>query len=213
MEQKKLIIFDFDGVIVDTGEMANEYLLTKYPTMTRELMQEVLAGNFHEEMAKVKLVHQSAAKTPEEAAAMSAAYTEKKMNAELFDGIHDLLKRLHEKGYTMAINTSALEKNATPILERLGILPFFDFVATSEVSKSKVEKFRVIEEKCGVPNDRTVFVTDTLGDEREAKVAGVRTIGVTWGAHDRSFLTRDENPLLAGVVDTIGELETLVDSL
>ncbi len=208
--KQKILIFDLDGVIVDTEEMASEYLLGKYPTVTKEMMSEVLAGNFHEGMAKIKLLHPHAPMTEEEIIARKMAYSEKKLTAVLFNGILELVKRLHEKGYTLVVNTSALERNCTPLLKKLQIYNFFDYIATAEMSKNKTVKFKMIEEKYNASNENTIFITDTLGDVREAKAAGVPTIAVTWGAHDRSFFTREANDNLIAIVDSIEELEKIL---
>jgi phosphoglycolate phosphatase-like HAD superfamily hydrolase len=209
---KKLIIFDLDGVLVDTSETASQYLLDKYPTFTKEIVTDLLIGNYHEELAKLELVHAHIVETAEEKAARKEAYSIKKSNTRMFDGIHGFLKRLHEKKFILAINTSAVEKNCLPLLEKLEILNLFDFVGTAEVSKSKVEKFKIIEHKYEASNKNTLFVTDTLGDIREAKIAGVPTVAVTWGAHDRSYFTREENENLIAIVDTIEELEKVIEN-
>lgn len=40
-----------------------------------------------------------------------------------------------------------------------------------------------------VDPDRTVLVTDTAGDIREARAAGIRAVGVSWGMHSSDELT------------------------
>ncbi len=78
------------------------------------------------------------------------------------------------------------------------------------MSKSKVEKFRMMEEKYGVRKNDMLFITDTLGDIREADKAGVPTIAVTWGAHDTSYFHREPHENLIGVVSTVAELENFI---
>jgi len=208
----KIIIFDLDGVLVDTVNMANEYFREKYPTITKEIINEALAGNFHEEMEKIKLDHASTIRTEEEQNERFAAYTAKKTLAPLFPGILELLERLQKKEYILVINTSAMEKNCLPLLEKIGVIKLFDYIGTAEVSKSKVEKFEIIKEKYSCPKENIIFITDTLGDVREAKVAGIQTIAVTWGAHDRPYFTREINENLIGVVDSVEELEQAISN-
>ncbi len=207
---KKILIFDMDGVLIDSEVASREYMMSVFPSMTEQEHKDLLCGNFHEEMEKFKLTHNAKPETPEEKEARQAAYAIKKLNCGLYDGIHDLIKQLHKDGYTLVVNTSALERNSLPLLEKAGIARLFDFIATQEVSKSKVEKFAVIEEKYSAKKEDMLFVTDTLGDIREADSAGVPTVAVTWGAHDESYFNREPHDNLKGVVASVEELKDFI---
>lgn len=76
----------------------------------------------------------------------------------------------------------------------------------ADVHKSKAEKFRMLFKHFG-EGTRYVFITDTLGDLREAEKVGVQGIGVTWGFHPRARLERG-NPW--AIVGTPKELEEKV---
>jgi phosphoglycolate phosphatase-like HAD superfamily hydrolase len=53
-----------------------------------------------------------------------------------------------------------------------------------------------------------VFVTDTLGDVMEAHQAGVKSIGVLWGLHDRTTLERGKPEV---IIDDPSQLEETVE--
>ena len=89
-------------------------------------------------------------------------------------------------------------------------MKYFDFVATKEVSNSKVEKFKIIEEKYGVTSQETLFITDTLGDVREADVAHVPTVAVTWGAHNRKYFTDEPHKNVIAIVDMVAKLKQII---
>lgn len=205
--KQKLIIFDLDGVLFDTPEHVNDFFLKKYPTLTREIMSEMLTGNFHEELEKMKKIHKPIEETPEEFEIRNKEYAMKKAKLPMYPGIEDLLENLHGRGYIITINTSALEKNCLPLLEYSDVSKYFDFIATKDISTSKVEKFKIIKEKYGVSDEDMIFITDTLGDIREAEVANIPTIAVTWGAHNHSFFTREPHRNLVKIVDTVTELQ------
>lgn len=206
---KKLIIFDLDGVLFDTSKLVSAYFLDLYPTMTEKLVKELLCGNFHHELEKAKLLHKPKAQSTDEHKAAQTAYSMNKANSSLFPDINRLLLTLQQAGHTLTINTSAYEQNCLPLLEKAGILKFFDFIATAELSKSKVEKFELIRKKY-LNQPESIFITDTLGDIREADEAHVPTIAVTWGAHDRSYFTREPHQNLIGIVDSLTELADLI---
>ncbi len=87
---KKILIFDMDGVLFDTIPYAEQVTLESYPGMTSAMYKELHSGNYHEELAK----HASLKKviTEDEEAKRRLAYAEKKKNAPLFEGIEGLLK-------------------------------------------------------------------------------------------------------------------------
>lgn len=200
----KIIIFDMDGVLIDSVEASTEAAINFRPGLTVELYREVLCGNFHEEIKKVPFP--TITNTPEEAEKYWAKYSELKSRQPMYAGTKELVQQLHGAGHILVLNTSALKKNCQPLLERQGLVSLFDFIADAEVSKSKVEKFKLIEEKYAAPKENLIFITDTLGDIREADEAGIPTIAVTWGAHDRSYFTREPHTNLVKTVDSVAEL-------
>jgi phosphoglycolate phosphatase len=206
---KKLIIFDLDGVLLDSEQVATESLLEQYPMLTPQDQKELLAGNYHEEIAKIRELHGKII-DEEEREIRRANYAAKKLGAPMFDGAVELLQDLHALKYIIALNTSAAERNSLPLLEKNGILHLFDFLGTAEISKSKVEKFKIIEDKYNLTNKETIFVTDTLGDLREADIAGVPTVCVTWGAHDHTYFGREPHKNLLKIVDTMAELKEIL---
>lgn len=210
--KKKVIIFDFDGVLFDSPKLVNDFFLYSYPTMTQEVMNEILCGNFHEELTKFKLTNKPREETPEEKKIRVDAYTAAKQRIPLYKGIQEMLNRLHDVGYILVVNTSALEKNCLPLLEYSKITNLFDFVVTKETSTSKTEKFKIIMQKYNIKEQEMFFITDTLGDVREAEVANVPTVAVTWGAHNKSYFTREPHDNLVAIVDSASELEEFIKS-
>ena len=205
---KKIIIFDFDGVLFDTGSFAEELILQGHPGMTREMLKKINAGNFYEEIKKY--AHLKKPETEEERAQRHIDYAEKKSHAQMFDGIKDLLKDLHSLNYILVLNTTAFNRNCLPLLEKHEIKSLFDFIGTAEISKSKTEKFKIIEEKYNANKSDMLFVTDSLGDVKEAEVAEVPTVAVTWGVHDISFFEKEKHANLIGIVNTVQELSIFI---
>lgn len=208
-DKRKVIIFDLDGVLIDSVGLAMASMSVSYPGLTAELYRELLCGNIHEEIKKITLP--KAHRTQEEEDEHKLQYSKIKLGAPMYPGSKDLLGELHGQGYTLVLNSSAYNRNVYPLLEKAEIISLFDFLATAETSKSKHDKFKIIEERYGLAHGDTLFVTDTLGDVREAELANIPTIAVTWGAHDRSYFSRLEDPQhLIAVVDTFEELKSCI---
>lgn len=200
----KIIIFDLDGVLVDSNKLTVEDFYNVHPNAGEELYRETLCGNFIEESAK--LTDFKKIETPEEKEARLNKYIKDKKECVLFDGIAELVKDLFASGQTLCLNTSAGKTTCFPVLERHGILDLFDFLGTKEVSIKKTEKFKMIKEKYSVDSKDMIFITDTLGDIREADHENVPTIAVTWGIHDHAYFNREPHENLVAIVDSVSKL-------
>lgn len=201
-----------DGVIFDTPETAAQYMFEQYPTLTREVQKEFLCGNIHEEMEKFIATIEPTNETEEEKELRRKKYVENKMKCPMYPGIHELLISLSKKGYILTMNTSATDRNCIPLLENVGIKDLFDFIGTKEVSPNKSEKFDIIQKKYESRKDDMIFITDTLGDLKEAYKSEIPTIAVTWGAHDESYFKRGTYGNLIAIVHSTEELEDFIEN-
>lgn len=204
----KIIVFDLDGVLFDTIDSARENLANIFLGFTKEIHEKLMSGNFHEEVKKITLPKRE--ETEEETAERRLKFEKNKSEASMYPGAEKFLRELHGAKYILVLNTSAWDRTSRPLLENAKITSLFDFIATAETSKSKVEKFGIIAEKYNVPSADLLFVTDTVGDIREADEAGIPTVAVTWGGHDRDYFTREEHKNVVKIVDSFDELKSFI---
>lgn len=208
MQNSNVIIFDMDGVIFDSTHCIGEEIRRLYPGLTNEMVKELTCGNWHEEVTKLTIPR--IVETEEETKRSRAIYAKKKSEALPYTGMLEVLHSLQNNNCKLVLNTSASEDACMPLLEKHNLVNVFDFLGTKEVSKSKTEKFDLIAERYNAHKHDLIFVTDTLGDIREADEAGVPTIAVTWGAHDSSYFTRELHANLIGIVDSVSALHKLL---
>lgn len=208
--KNKVLIFDMDGVLFDTIPYAEKVYLEGHPGMTSEMYKSLHTGNFHEESKK--FIHLKKEETEEEKEKRNIAYAKKKSTTPMFVGVEELLNDLHDSGFLLVLNTNAYDRNCLPLLEKSGIKNLFDLIATAEFSKSKVEKFKLIKEKYNIDNDNILFITDSLGDVKEAGVSGIPTVAVTWGVHDESFFNKEKYYNLVAVIHTVEELGNYINN-
>jgi len=179
--QKNVLIFDFDGVIADSFEVAYFAQKALNPRVTIEDYRNALNGNINE--WQKKQVH-----TVED---FYKIYTPKILEEmKIFEGIDTLLCNLARQ-YILYIVSS---NNKTVIDEYLisyTLTSCFQEILGNEVSHGKVEKIRSITSKYS-PETQYLMVTDTTGDIIEAKEADVASIAVTWGFQKKESLAKGE---------------------
>lgn len=197
MAKNKAIIFDFDGVIADTLKFHQEHL-KKYLniSISKKEYQDWQRGNVYDKNNKItnqKLIDYF-------------KMIEKDHNkVKSFAGINKVLKEL-SKSYNLFIITSSSDLNIINLLKREGTFNCFKEILGVEFNKSKIVKFNYIIDKYSLEKDDILFVTDTSGDVFEANKVGLRSIGVTWGFHDRNILAEAEPFAYAGKPEDILEI-------
>lgn len=207
MENKKIIIFDMDGVLFNSVDLMNNLTLSEFPGMTLQEAKDLHKGNIFEELEKLK--HKRKKETEKEIKERREIYTKNKLKAPMYSGMKNLLIKLSKK-YNLVINSSAKTVNCKPLLDRENIIKCFSFIATKEVHKRKVEKFKIIAEKFNQNIEDMLFVTDTIGDLREASEVGLPTIAVTWGMHDNEYFKKEKHDNLVAVAGGVEELDRFI---
>jgi len=199
---KKFVLFDFDGVIADSLALGHDVARQVHPEkeMTVDDYRTLFEGNVYDSLEKAG--HQ---RRDEE---YFAAYAPR-MEAEvrIMSGIKDAIDRLAQ-AYTLTIISSTASDLIHQFLARHELQKYFTAVMGSDVHVSKVRKMSMVFEQYDTSPGQCVFVTDTLGDMREAKAHDVGAIAVAWGWHDRERL---EKGIPFRIVETPAELPDAVD--
>lgn len=109
------------------------------------------------------------------------------------DGIVPMLLALKQAGKHLLVATSKPEYFSNRILERYGMLPYFDYVAGATMDEKRSAKADVIAyaldhlpKDC--PKDSIVMVGDREHDVIGAKANGIDSVGVTYGYGSRDEL-------------------------
>lgn len=112
----------------------------------------------------------------------------------LVDGISDLLAELHGH-VTLMVVTSKPREFAEPILDAVGIRPYFDAVfgpALAAMTEPKTTKLSqaltLAEASYGTRRTAARMIGDREHDIAAGQYCRVGTIGVTWGIGDRAEL-------------------------
>jgi pyrophosphatase PpaX len=209
MTTRPAILFDLDGTLVDTialllASMRHAFtscgvacptdaawtagIGTPLATQFRDFVKD-------DDATVARLITAYRAYQHEHHDALTSAY----------DGIPALVARLEERGHLIGIVTSKADYLAERALAWVGLIGHVDVVIGADsVARHKPhpEPVLVALERLGAPRETAIFVGDSPHDVASGNTAGVRTIGVAWGAFDRAALAE-----ATYVVDSVAELE------
>jgi len=186
---KRLIMFDYDGVIADSYDIFTEVFLhvcrkcgVKRLHTHRQLMR-LFDDNLFEGMRNSGI---DAPVIDRIVAALDAEIAASVDTVGLFEGMADTIKTIarHDDIFIITSNVSSVTDR---VLKKNGV-DCFRAVLGADIQQSKFKKIKQTIARCG---DRPAYyVGDTLGDMKEGRRAGVQTIAVTWGWHDAARLQR-----------------------
>lgn len=176
----EVVIFDFDGVIADTRAGLFALFKKHSPDMSDEDFCAHFDDNVYEK-PRIKFSRDAAAQMHEDYCNM--------LTPEHVIAAIGPIRRLHSE-YRLFIISSGDERGIDCVLKAAGIKQCFYAIYGHNTHTSKVVKFEKIRDRFEVSLERTVFVTDTLGDIREAARMGVATIAGTFGFHSRERLQK-----------------------
>lgn len=189
MKGRQFVLFDFDGVIVDTWGIAFETAKTVFPSFDEESYRKMFEGNVHE--AHDQMVESGARERATDVEWFDVYVPKFEKEAVLFPGMRETIETLSHE-YVLIVVSSTITSPIQGFLEKHHIGRYFSEVMGADVHTSKHEKIKMIFEKYGTCAEECVFITDTLGDMREARKENVGSIGVSWGFHPRETLAKGE---------------------
>ena len=202
----KLLIFDFDGVIVNTFAEAFEILKRlKQGVFTEQEFRDWFDGNAYTKM------DENDPHPPdrvEQATPFFQEFIPKLLATRPVEGMPELIRKLREEDYRMVVISSTMDEPIAQYLKLHNIRSCFDKIYGASVGKDKVKKMKTALSDFQVEPSEVVLITDTLGDICEATSIGIKTIAITWGYQPLETLEKG-NPLR--IVQTPEELARVVD--
>lgn len=178
----RMVIFDFDGVIIDSLKIIEKFDQWLYPGLTEEEWRETNYGNYFQKMQPHE--HKRRVVTAQELKTKRQDFYDTKAQANIFPGMRECIVRI-PKNIVCVLNTNSKLEGCIPFLTKHALTDQFAFLATKEVSTSKKEKLELSLQKYQVLPEDVLFITDTIGDLLEGRAVGIPVIAVTWGTHSK----------------------------
>jgi 3-amino-5-hydroxybenzoic acid synthesis related protein len=207
---KKVICFDFDGVIINSRKVQYIALKTSFQQVTGSKDEPPYEDFFLQSGNSLENIFENLKLPLEMIPVYQQISIEKMDEIEIHPQMAELIRELNKSGYRCALCTGKDRHRTLMILEKLKILKYFDMVVCSDdVSHPKPdpESLNLILNKLGADLKYSVMIGDANNDVICAKSAYITSIGVTWGD------VRKEKLLMAKpdyVVDTVDELRTCI---
>ncbi|MGN0438634.1 MAG: HAD family hydrolase [Lachnospiraceae bacterium] len=187
MNDKKIILFDVDGVLIDSmpiwDNSANLYLkeiyqidAPSYVDKNCESLSLLEAGEY------IKSLYPQIKETPRELADGVALFIRNQYwQVDERPFMIETIKMLYEQGYQLYLATASELDNVKGALQNLGVWDFFlDIFTCTDIgySKSYVAYFESVAKRLHVSCKDLILVEDSLHSIKTAKEAGLTVIGV-----------------------------------
>ncbi|GGB11649.1 HAD family hydrolase [Macrococcus hajekii] len=221
----KLIVFDKDGTLMELGsfivKLADD-LINEFSSRTDihvpkseikdafgivddkldQLMQSTSAKSIVNKLRLLPNGDQLADWTNQKMEYLSS--DSELTDIKIIAGVPDLLKRLKQAGYQLAIVSADDTKSMDLFIDKFDIRSYFDLIVTSDNSSYQKPKKALMDEillKLNVSASETVMVGDTEMDVQLGRNGQVsQVIGVLSGSGDEQDL-RDADMILDSVAD------------
>lgn len=202
------VIFDMDGVLVDSyhahfeswqkfyGELGVEYDEEKFAADFGRTSRDILRRTLGDGLSDEEVVAWDSRK--------EALYRDiLREHFPAMDGAIELIEALKAAGFKLAVGSSGPPENVTLAIDQLAAGAHFDARVTgADVTRGKPDPqvFLIAAERLGMPPGRCAVVEDAVHGITAAKRAGMTAIGLT------GTLQRSEMVEADAVVDSLREL-------
>ena len=183
---KKLILFDLDGTLTDSGEGITKSVKLALdhfgiPVESLDDLRYFVGPPLRDSFLKAGVPED---RIEEAITVYRSRYTTVgKFENIPYPGIPEMLTQLKAQDYQLCVATSKPETMSVEILDKFELSHYFDEICGATLDKSRDSKSAVIAyllEKTGSSNN-AIMVGDTAFDVIGAAEHGIPTIGVSWG--------------------------------
>ena len=208
--QYKLLIFDWDGTLMDSE--------ARIVNSLRHASKEVLGIDKTDDQFKnviglglreaLQVLHPEIKDS--EIQKMAESYkkiylSDDNIPSNLFEGVENLLSRLKDTGYKLAVATGKGREGLDLVLKNTGLNDHFHITkcATETRSKPHPQMLHEILDELEIHPDHSLMIGDTEYDMEMALNAGIDRLAVSYGVHAEERLL-NHNPI--GCIHNILEL-------
>ncbi len=206
----KVVIFDWDGTLVDSvehiaGSLHQAATELGFPALEREAYRDIIGLGMAEALEALY-----PGLDREEMLAIREGYARyffarKTLPQNVFAGMTEVVDDLKLAGMGVAVATGKSRRGLDAALDSSGLGPHFDITRCADETRSKPDPRMLMEilEHYEIEPADAVMVGDTRYDLEMARRISMPAIGVEWGVHKRDELDRYQP---VSVATTVAEL-------
>ncbi|WP_339895376.1 HAD family phosphatase [uncultured Algibacter sp.] len=183
----KAVIFDMDGVIIDSEPMHNKAYHDMFKEVGIEVstkLYESFTGQSTINICKRLCDHFNLKQSPESLVALKRKHYKhffySNSDLGLIDGVLDLIKDYHNNGLTLVLASSAAMTSINQIFDRFDLNKYFVAKLSGgdlKQSKPHPEIFIKAAEATGFSKNECLVIEDSTNGVEAAKAAGIFCIG------------------------------------
>lgn len=206
---KKLIIFDLDGTLIDTDKlifMAYRHLFKKFgngyePTFSEYInflgptLMEMFPKYFKEDMDVLLSEYRKYS-------AINSKYYLSTIN-----GANEVVNELKNRGYILAIVSSKIKNTILQNLKDLQLESYFDYVVGADEVNGKYKpdpySINIVLNHYGISSEDAVMIGDSMGDLLCGKNANVTRIAVNYSLKGKFYEDKDTDYSIDSLYDLL----------
>jgi HAD superfamily hydrolase (TIGR01509 family) len=181
------VIFDMDGVIVDT-EPVHRYAYFQHFSelnieVTEELFTSFTGNSTRNVFQRVNTIFNLNADVEELILRKRTIFNDAfdhKEDLELLEGVENLIKNLHDNGVELILASSASKVTIDRVFRRFGLHPYFSNIVSGEdfpKSKPHPAIFEFAASLSKAPKENCIVIEDSTNGVLAAKAAGIYCVG------------------------------------
>ncbi|WP_420640549.1 HAD family hydrolase [Candidatus Leptofilum sp.] len=186
MNQLQAIIFDMDGLMVDSEPLSqqawDEYLRPYGHQLTEEIVSNIIGLRADVSTPTIKELFNLPEPVPVIIEKRAAIYSQIRANGvPIMPGLHELHAEIARRQLTWGVATSSPRHHAQEILQQLGLLDRCQAIAAGgEVTHGKPQPdiYLLAAERLGIPPQNCLALEDSGPGSLAATRAGMTTIAI-----------------------------------
>lgn len=190
--EKKTVIFDFDGTLADTLEISVSIYNKIAPEYNCKPVDYKDKGKYLglSILELLKEVNASMFLLPILALRIKTELRKELGKVSVFKGIEESLNRLVDSGFNIGIMSSNSLANINTFLTNNSLIELFDFIHSGKNIFGKDKVISKILSKYKIKKDCVVYVGDEHRDIEAVKKINIPIISVSWGMNSRQLLEK-----------------------
>ena len=220
MSEQRAVVWDLDGVIVDSAEAHNEswVVMAQHYGVPYDHKRDFVRifGRHNNDIISSMWNVTDQARIDEMAEVKESSFREAAARLKPLPGVVALMKALREAGWKQAIGSSAPILNIDALLDATGLREYIDAISSGDdvmEGKPNPQVFLIAFERLGVDPRNGVVIEDAPAGVLGGKRAGAAVLGVTTTQTVETLHEAGADRVAASLDGiTVADLETLVQA-